>query len=71
MSAIRPPGASSLPGGESVARLGELDEWVRQRRADDASAGSIHAVLTHIVDETAAVGNLVSRELFGVAAVPA
>ena len=71
LSAIRPPGASSLPGGECVARLAELDEWVRQRGADDARAGSIHAVLTHIVDETAAVGNLVSRELFGLGAVPA
>jgi hypothetical protein len=54
-----------------VARLAELDEWVRQRGAADARAGSIHAVLTHIVDETAAVGNLVSRELFGLGAVPA
>ena len=71
LSAIRPPGASSLPGGESVARLGELDEWVRRRGPEDAHAGSIHAVLTHIVDETAAVGNLVSRELFGIGAVPA
>ena len=71
LSAIRPHGASSLPGGESVARLAELDEWVRQRGAEDARAGSIHAVLTHIVDETAAVGNLVSRELFGVSAEPA
>jgi uncharacterized alpha-E superfamily protein len=71
LSAIRPPGASSLPGGECVARLAELDEWVRQRGAADARAGSIHAVLTHIVDETAAVGNLVSRELFGLGAVPA
>ncbi len=54
-----------------MARLAELDEWVRRRGPEDAHAGSIHAVLTHIVDETAAVGNLVSRELFGIGAVPA
>jgi uncharacterized alpha-E superfamily protein len=64
---IRPPEAASLPGGESLARLGRLDAWIREQ-TPDALGASVHEILTHVVDETAAVCNDVSRELFGIGA---
>lgn len=65
LSRIRPPGAHQLPGGETLARLGELDAWLRQK-SPESIGGSVHDLLTHVVDETAAVCNGLGRELFGV-----
>jgi uncharacterized alpha-E superfamily protein len=66
-SDIRPlptsPQAAALPGAETAARLGALAAWLRARAAEPLPA-DVHALLTHVVDETAAVCNLLSRELF-------
>jgi uncharacterized alpha-E superfamily protein len=61
---IRPPEQPSLPGAESAARLGALVAWLRARSADPLPS-DVHDLLTHVVDEAAAVGNALSTELFG------
>ena len=63
---IRPPGASSLPGGETLARLGELDDWLRTLTPSSLGA-DVHEPLTHVVDEIAKICNGISRELIGFA----
>jgi uncharacterized alpha-E superfamily protein len=63
---IRPPDPPSLPGAETAARLGAQAAWLRARaREPMLHDGEIHALLTHVVDETAAVCNGLSRELLG------
>jgi uncharacterized alpha-E superfamily protein len=62
--AIRPIASTDLPGCESLARLGGLDAWVRRVGAAPDSA-EMHAQLTHVVDETAAICDTLGRELFG------
>jgi uncharacterized alpha-E superfamily protein len=69
LSSIRPPGAQKLPGAEGLARLGELDGYLRQT-SSEALSGTIHDLLTHVVNETAAVCNDIARELFGLATAP-
>src|SRR6185436_14658890 len=64
LCSIRPPGAEKLPGAETQARLGELDGWLRQHTPASIE-GRVHDVLTHLVDEIAAVCNGLGRELFG------
>ncbi len=60
---IRPPDQPSLPGAETAARLSALAAWLRARSlAPTPHNGEIHALLTHVVDETAAVCNDLSRE---------
>src|SRR5262249_28098432 len=61
---IRPPDQTSLPGGETAARLGALAAWLRQRSQEPMPA-DVHELLTHVADETAAVCGGLSRELFG------
>lgn len=61
---IRPPDQPALPGADTAARLDALDRWLRARAQEPLGAG-IHDLLTHVVDETAAVCNGLSRELFG------
>jgi uncharacterized alpha-E superfamily protein len=70
---IRPtaePALATLPGAETAARLGALAAWLRAR-AEAPLSGGIHELLTHVVDETAAVGSGLSRELFGYGPPPA
>ncbi len=69
LCSIRPPGASSLPGGETLARLGELDDWLHHLTPDTLGA-DVHEPLTHVVDEIAAVCNGIARELIGFAQAP-
>jgi uncharacterized alpha-E superfamily protein len=57
--AIRPDADAALPGAKTAALLGALDAWVRERKG----AGSIHAVLTHVVDEMHAVCDSLAEEL--------
>jgi uncharacterized alpha-E superfamily protein len=61
---IRPPDQRSLPGADTAARLGALASWLRAR-AHEPQPGDLHALLTHVVDEAAAVGDDLGRELFG------
>lgn len=65
LSAIRPPKDHDLPGGEALERLRALDAWVAGSRWL-AHGEPLHEKLTHVVDETAAICDTISRELFGV-----
>ena len=62
---LRPSDQPSLPGAETAARLGALAAWLRQR-SEEPMPSDIHDLLTHVVDETAAVCAGLSREMFGV-----
>jgi uncharacterized alpha-E superfamily protein len=68
---IRPPSEPALPGAETSARLEGLVAWLRARAEAPLAGEGIHALLTHVVDETAAVGSSLSRELFGYGPPPA
>jgi len=61
---IRPSDSPGLPGAATAARLSALATWLRAR-AEEPLPASVHALLTHVVDETAAVCNLLAEELFG------
>jgi uncharacterized alpha-E superfamily protein len=60
---IRPPEQHELPGGISLERLRVLDAWVQERRAEPLSSGSVHEVLTHVVDEVASICETLGKEL--------
>jgi len=63
---IRPPDADDRPGGATVQRLGALDQWLaRKSAAEIASVDSIHDLLTHVVDETAAICDSIRNDLLG------
>jgi uncharacterized alpha-E superfamily protein len=57
----RPPGVSVRP---SLARLDALLAWLEAQK-DSFDLAKIHALLTHVVDETAAVCVAVSQEIQG------
>jgi uncharacterized alpha-E superfamily protein len=61
---IRPLASPALPGAGTAARLEALAVWLRARAGEPLGNG-IHELLTHVVDETAAVCMGLSRELFG------
>jgi uncharacterized alpha-E superfamily protein len=61
---ICPRSLGELPGARGVQRLGQLTEWVDER-AGAVHAASLHAVLTHVVDETAAICETIGVELLG------
>jgi uncharacterized alpha-E superfamily protein len=62
---IRPPSEPSLPGGRSLERLRVLDAWVRSLPGEGGAPETVHAVLTHIVDETAGICDTIGSELLG------
>jgi uncharacterized alpha-E superfamily protein len=61
---IRPSEQPFLPGAEAAARLGELTAWLRARALEPMPV-DIHEMMTHVVDETMAVCDLLGKELFG------
>jgi uncharacterized alpha-E superfamily protein len=64
LAAIRRPEDRDLPGGVSLERLGALDAWVSALdRAPEPA--ELHAILTHVVDETAAICDTIAHELLG------
>jgi uncharacterized alpha-E superfamily protein len=63
--ALRPPQDAELPGAQTSARLEALRAWVVGLPMDLAPRGGLHAVLTHVVDETSAIANLLGQELLG------
>ena len=63
LSAIRPPAATDLPGGQTLERLRVLDETVRTGRAELQDREDVHELLTHVVDEAHAVCDGLGREL--------
>jgi hypothetical protein len=62
--------AENLPGAGALARLGALDAWVRRLPAAPEPA-AMHELLTHVVDETAAICDTIGRELLGSGPPPA
>ena len=67
---LRPPGQADLPGARSAARLTALDSWVAAPRRT-STWPALHELLTHVVDETAAIASVIGHELFGYAPGPA
>ena len=67
---FRPPEQVDLPGARSAARLGALASWVGALEKDFDVAG-LHELLTHVVDETAAIAGVIGTELLGYAPAPA
>ncbi len=59
---LRPPADVDLPGGEALARLARLDTWLASLPETHAD---LHAILTHIVDETAQIAATIGKELLG------
>jgi len=69
LTGIRPVEAVGSPGGESLERLRLLDLWISEQRAAALGEGSIHDVLTRVVDDSAAICDAIGRELLGQAPV--
>jgi uncharacterized alpha-E superfamily protein len=67
LAEIRPPADHHLPGGQSLERLRVLDVWLQQKSPESLDPATVHDLLTHVVDEAAAIGNSLGRELFGYA----
>ncbi|KAB2898426.1 MAG: alpha-E domain-containing protein [Kofleriaceae bacterium] len=65
LCAIRPPGATELPGGQSLERLRILDELVRAQRRELHDGEDVHELLTTVVDETHAICDSLGKELLG------
>jgi uncharacterized alpha-E superfamily protein len=67
------PDSVKLPGQQALARLRVLDAWVSGLSAVNGSAdmGGLHAVLTHVVDETSAICQAIGLELLGYQPAPA
>ncbi|RYE93092.1 MAG: alpha-E domain-containing protein [Myxococcales bacterium] len=62
---IRPPDARGLPGARSIERMQALDEWLGHLTPVQLDRQGIHDVLTHVVNEVSAVGDLIAREFLG------
>ncbi len=62
---LRPENRHDLPGGRSLERLRALDEWLGQQDDDVLENGEMHEMLTHVVDEVAAICNEIGQELLG------
>jgi uncharacterized alpha-E superfamily protein len=65
LARIRPPEAIGLPGSGCLDRLRRFDAWIAGQRAAALGESSIHGLLTHVVDETAAICDAIGRELLG------
>jgi uncharacterized alpha-E superfamily protein len=66
MAALRPPDEPDLPGRDTYARLRALEEWSATLEPSLAGGeSSVHAILTHVVDEVGLVCSDLGRELLG------
>lgn len=65
LCSIRPLDAQDLPGGATVRRLGVLDAWLAAKTTAEIATGDIHDLLTHVVDETAAICDGIRNDLLG------
>ncbi len=65
LCAIRPPEHHDLPGGIALERLRVLDAWVAARQKEPLAGNGVHDLLTHVVDEVAAIGQTLGKELLG------
>ena len=51
--------------GQSLSRLRTLESWVLDEARPHVEAGTLHLLLTRVVDETQAIAGEIGRELFG------
>lgn len=58
-------GAPGAPGAESLTRLRALDAWMALQRPAALEAGTVHDLLTRVVDETSAICDAIGKELLG------
>ncbi|MBL8608791.1 MAG: alpha-E domain-containing protein [Myxococcales bacterium] len=68
LCAIRPPEAERLPGGQTLARLAQLDAHLQGTRVVNGRTlthAEVHALLTHVIDEVAAICDGIGAELLG------
>ena len=65
LALMRPASSVGSPGAESLERLRALDAWIAAQRPAALEAGSIHALLTRVVDESAGICDAIGRELLG------
>lgn len=65
LRSIRSPEEAKLPGGAIMARLGALDAWLGTKSASILAGEDIHELLTHVVDETAAICDGIRTEVLG------
>jgi len=63
LARIRPPAADAR--GRSLSRLRTLEAWVEDVASAAVDGGSLHDVLTHVVDETQELCGEIGRELLG------
>ena len=63
---IRPPNDSTLPGAESVRRLGVLDAWIRSLASAPLETGAVHDHLTRVITEVDTICGTIGTEFFGV-----
>lgn len=68
LASIRVPGDQAFPPLRCQARLAALETSLASRRVE---ADDLHALLTHVVDETAAIAGVIGNELLGYAPGPA
>ncbi|MEI7703157.1 MAG: alpha-E domain-containing protein [Deltaproteobacteria bacterium] len=66
---LRPPDQPDLPGARSAVRLRALADWVAALDRDFALS-ALHGILTHVVDESAAIAGVIGSELLGYAPGP-
>jgi hypothetical protein len=64
------PGDGVRPGGQSLERLQALDLWLLHTAAGSLETERVHEMLTHVVDETAAVCQGIQQELLSYGASP-
>lgn len=64
LASIRPPEAVGLPGATSIEKLAGLVRWVDGCELL-LEGEPLHALLTHVVDETASICDWIGRELLG------
>jgi uncharacterized alpha-E superfamily protein len=57
-------------GQVALSRLRALDDWLSAIAAAPFEAGALHGLLTHVVDESAAIFETIGRELLGYAPPP-
>ena len=62
---IRPPAELALPGLRALERLRALDGWLDEKAAGVLDPGTVHELLTQVVDETHAACAEISLDLLG------
>jgi uncharacterized alpha-E superfamily protein len=65
LARIRPPAEHQLPGGRALERIEMLSAYLTEESPALLNEGRVHEIVTHVVGETAAVGDELGREMFG------